>query len=66
MPIITLEAGDMSKEQKKSLIEGFTKVASETLNISTEAFIVILKQNEADNVGAGGKMLSQILAERQG
>jgi 4-oxalocrotonate tautomerase len=66
MPVITLEAGDMSKEQKKTLIEGFTKVASETLNIAAEAFVVILKQNAADNIGSGGKMLSQIFAERQG
>ena len=66
MPVITIEAGDMSKEQKQTLIEGFTKVASETLNIPTQAFVVILKQNDADNVGSGGKMLSQIQAERQG
>ena len=65
MPVITIEAGKMSKEQKKGLIEGFTKVASETLNIAAQAFSVILKENDADNVGSGGKMLSQILAERQ-
>ena len=66
MPIITIEAGDMSKEQKKTLIEGFTKVASDTLQIGPEAFVVVLKENDADNIGSGGKMLSQIFAERQG
>lgn len=65
MPIITLEAGALSKEQKKMLIEKFTKVASETLNIAAEAFSVILKENSAENIGSGGKMLSQIFAERQ-
>jgi 4-oxalocrotonate tautomerase len=66
MPIITLEAGEMSKDQKKTLIEGFTKIASDTLNVSTEAFVVILRENSADNIGSGGKMLSQIFAEREG
>ena len=65
MPIITIEAGNMSKEQKKTLIEGFTKVASETLNIASQAFVVVLKENDEDNIGSGGKMLSEILAERQ-
>ena len=66
MPVITIEAGDMSKEQKRTLIEGFTKFASETLNIPTQAFTVILKQNDPDNIGSGGKMLSQIRAEIEG
>ena len=65
MPVITIEAGDISKEQKKTLIEGFTKVASETLNIQAQAFVVILKENNADNIGTGGKMLSQVFAEQQ-
>ena len=66
MPVITIEAGDISKEQKNTLIEGFTKVASETLNIPAQAFVVILKENKADNIGSGGKMLSKIMAEHQG
>lgn len=65
MPIITLEAGDMSKEQKNTLIKGFTKVASDALQIAPEAFSVVLKENHPDNIGSGGKMLSQIFAERQ-
>ena len=64
MPVITLEAGNMSKEQKKNLIEGFTKVASETLDIPAQAFVVIIKQNDGDNIGTGGRMLSEIHAEQ--
>ncbi|HEJ83312.1 MAG TPA: 4-oxalocrotonate tautomerase [Desulfobacteraceae bacterium] len=50
--------------QKKALIEGFTKVASDTLHIAPEAFVVVLKENNPDNIGSGGKMLSRIFAER--
>lgn len=64
MPIISIEAGQVNKDQKKALIEGFTRVASETLNIDTSAFVVIVKENDADNIGTGGKMLSQVMKER--
>ena len=64
MPVITIEAGKMNKDQKNSLIEGFTKVASDTLKIPASAFVVILKENDADNIGTGGKVLSRVMAER--
>lgn len=65
MPVITIEAGKMNKDQKEALIAGFTKTASEVLKIHEQAFVVILKENEADNIGAGGQMLSKVLAARQ-
>ncbi len=64
MPVITLEAGKMNKEQKEALIAGFTNVASEILKVDCRAFIVLLKENEHDNIGTGGKCLSKVLAER--
>ena len=63
MPVITIEAGKMSTEQKNTLIQSFTKVASDTLNIPAQAFVVIIKENNNDNIGTGGKMLSKVLAE---
>ena len=65
MPIITLEAGKMDKEQKETLIAGFTRIASETLRVPASAFVVILKENDPDNIGSGGKMLSKVLEERK-
>ena len=64
MPFIQMDAGKLTKEQKEQLISGFTKVASETLGIPEEKFIVLLKENELDNWGTGGKMLSKVLANR--
>lgn len=60
MPIITLEAGKMDKEKKEKLMAGFTKVASETLGIGPEHFYVLVKENDLDNWGIGGEMLSEI------
>jgi 4-oxalocrotonate tautomerase len=64
MPFIKLEAGKMDKETKEKLISGLTKVASETLGISEDAFTILLKENETDNWGVGGKVLTKVLEER--
>ena len=63
MPVITIEAGKMAKEQKEALISSCTKVASDILKIQEQAFVVILKENNADNIGSGGRALSTVLAE---
>lgn len=64
MPFIKLEAGKMDKDQKDKLIEGLTQLASETLGIPKESFVVLLKENDTDNWGTGGRMLTKVLAER--
>ena len=65
MPFIKFEGGKIDKEKKEKLISGLTKVASETLGIAEDAFIVLIKENEMDNWGLGGKVLSKVLAERE-
>ena len=64
MPFIKIEAGKMDKETKEKLISGLTKVASETLGIPEDAFTILLKENETDNWGVGGKVLTKVLEER--
>jgi len=64
MPFIKLEAGRIDKEKKEKLISELTRVASETLGIPEEAFTVLIKENEMDNWGLGGKVLTKVLAER--
>jgi Uncharacterized protein, 4-oxalocrotonate tautomerase homolog len=59
MPVITLEAGKLNKEQKSRLVKEFTKVASKIMNVPEQAFIVLLKENEMDNVGVGGQLLAE-------
>jgi 4-oxalocrotonate tautomerase len=65
MPFIKIEAGKMDNDKKEKLMSGFTKLASETLGIPEEAFVVLIKENELDNWGVGGKMLSKKLASEQ-
>ncbi|NLJ76541.1 MAG: 4-oxalocrotonate tautomerase [Peptococcaceae bacterium] len=64
MPLITLEAGRMDRNQKEQLITEFTRIASDILNIPADAFVVYLKENEPDNIGVGGKPLSKVLESK--
>ncbi|GAV21500.1 4-oxalocrotonate tautomerase [Carboxydothermus pertinax] len=61
MPVIQIDAGPMSKEKKAELIKNLTDAASSTLNIPAQAFIVIIRENSLDNVGSGGKPLSETI-----
>ena len=58
MPVITLEAASLNKEQKKQLVEEFTESAARIMSMPKESFYVFLKENVLDNVGVGGTILS--------
>lgn len=58
MPVITLEAGKLNKEQKAQLVKEFTETASKVTGIPPQAFYVFLKENKAEDVGIGGLLLS--------
>lgn len=58
MPIITMEGPELSKEQKKDLVESFTREAVRVTGIPIQAFVVLIYENDPDNVGVGGELLS--------
>lgn len=58
MPIITLEASHLKREQKVELVREFTATASRVLNIPADAFVVIIKENDMENIGCGGTLLA--------
>ncbi|GFZ30165.1 4-oxalocrotonate tautomerase [Clostridium zeae] len=59
MPVITLEAGKLNKEQKSQLVKEFTNTASKIMNVPEQAFIVLIKENEPENIGVGGQLLAK-------
>ena len=65
MPFISIEAAHPTKEQKEKLIAGLTKTASDILGVDEKFFYVLVKENDLDNWGTGGKPLSQFLAEQK-
>ena len=59
MPVITLEAASLNKDQKKQLVEEFTESAARIMNMPKASFYVFLKENLTDNVGVGGVLLTE-------
>ncbi len=58
MPVIKIECGKITKEQKNNLVEGLVSKASEVLNIPREAFVTLIKENDLENIGNGTQLLS--------
>lgn len=58
MPVITLEAAQLSRGQKQQLAKELTESAARIMDMPASAFYVFLKENSLDNVGVGGKLLS--------
>jgi 4-oxalocrotonate tautomerase len=61
MPVITIDIGTLNKEKKAALVSKLTAMASEVTQIPAEKFIVLINEMERDNIGVGGKLLSEIL-----
>lgn len=59
MPFITFDGPEMSKEKKAELVKRLTEASHDVLNIPEEAFNVLIKENSMDNIGVGGKLLSE-------
>ncbi|KZL91783.1 4-oxalocrotonate tautomerase DmpI [Clostridium magnum] len=59
MPVITLEGSKLSKEQKSQLVKELTAAAAKIMNAPEQAFVVLLKENEKENIGVGGKLISE-------
>lgn len=59
MPVITVEAAKLTKEQKAVLAKEMTETASRVMNLPPQAFYVFLKENDPENIGIGGLLLSE-------
>ncbi len=58
MPVIRMEnAGELSKEQKKELIERITDVVEEVTGKAKQYIYVRIEEIERENFGIGGKQL---------
>ena len=58
MPAITMELAPLAKEKKAQLVREVTESVSKATGIPPEAIFVFIKENSLDNIGVGGKLLS--------
>lgn len=59
MPVISMDSGPLSYEQKERLIKELTKTASGIMGFPESAYVVILNEMNRDNIGVGGEMVSK-------
>lgn len=65
MPLIVYETGEgLTPEKKKELVQKLTRASAEVTGIREDAFVIYIHENDNDNIGVGGKLLTEILAER--
>ena len=60
MPVITVEAASLDMEQKRRLASELTDVAARILDMPRETIYVFLKENPLENIGVGGRILSDL------
>ena len=58
MPIITLEMGPLSTEQKERLIVSFTRDVCDVTGMPPEAMVVLIRELSRENMGVAGRQLS--------
>ena len=59
MPTVIVEGPKIPIEKKRQLVEGLTQVASEIYGIDKKHIIILIRENPPENVGVGGKLLSE-------
>ncbi|NOU58299.1 4-oxalocrotonate tautomerase DmpI [Marinifilum caeruleilacunae] len=63
MPIINFKGAHLSTEQKKELIQKFTETTKEVTHSPDPFITVIIEEYSDDNLGVGGKTVSEIKSE---
>ena len=58
MPSITMELAPLSKEKKAQLVKEVTESTSRATGLPPESIFVFIKENPLENIGVGGKLLS--------
>mgnify|MGYP000892634681 CR=1 FL=1 len=56
--LLPWKAVSLSKEQKRELTKILTQTASAIMKVPEPAITVIIKENQSENVGVGGTLLS--------
>jgi 4-oxalocrotonate tautomerase len=57
---MTKEDGGATPEQKKALIEGFTKVFVDTFGRGEKTMVITINEVDTDSYGIGGKTVTEI------
>ena len=63
MPVLIYEGSELNQSQRKELIKGLTEAACKVIpNIPKDAYYVFLREYPGEQVGVGGLMLLDYMA----
>jgi 4-oxalocrotonate tautomerase len=60
MPVITVKSNKIDIDKKKEYVKKLTELTAVTYNLPESAVTVLIEEFDAENVGVGGKLLSEI------
>lgn len=60
MPYISIETGKLTVDQKRELIAGLTKTASQIIDVPEKFFMVNVKELNDENMGMCGETVKDI------
>ena len=58
MPAIIMELAPLEKEKKAILVKEVTESVYKITGLPPQAIFVFIKENSLDNIGVGGRLLS--------
>ncbi len=64
MPTIVFHCPKLNEQQKRDAVRRLTAAASEITGIDRKSFVVYLEEKDPANVGVGGEILRDLLANR--
>ncbi|MCT4588775.1 MAG: 4-oxalocrotonate tautomerase family protein [Carboxylicivirga sp.] len=63
MPIVNFKGAGLNAEQKRDLIRRFTQITREVTQAPDQFITVIIEEYSDDNMGVGGKSVTEIKEE---
>ena len=60
MPYVSIRvAGKLSREQKKNIAQGVTKVIAKEANKPESSILIFIDEEQQENIAKGGKLLDE-------
>lgn len=60
MPYVSIRvAGKLSREQKKNIVKGVTKVIAEEADKPESSVLIFIDEEQQENIAKGGKLLDE-------
>ncbi len=57
MPVVTVDGGHLDVEKKRQLCREITDALANAYGLPRSAYVVLIRENEAENVGVGGELI---------